>query len=70
MGRSAERLATLAEELGATSLTVDASKMEELEKAVLSVGAIQGIVNCAGSILLKPAHLVSEAEWRRRLTRI
>ena len=67
LGRSAERLAPLAEELGATSLVVDASQIEELEKAVLSLGAIQGIVNCAGSILLKPAHLVSEAEWRQTI---
>ncbi len=67
LGRSAERLAPLAQELEATSLVVDASKIEELEKAVLSLGAIQGIVNCAGSILLKPAHLVSEAEWRQTI---
>jgi NAD(P)-dependent dehydrogenase (short-subunit alcohol dehydrogenase family) len=67
LGRSAGRLAPLAEELGATSLVVDASKIEELEQAVLSLGAIQGIVNCAGSILLKPAHLVSEAEWRQTI---
>jgi NAD(P)-dependent dehydrogenase (short-subunit alcohol dehydrogenase family) len=60
-------LAPLAQELEATSLVVDASKIEELEKAVLSLGAIQGIVNCAGSILLKPAHLVSEAEWRQTI---
>jgi NAD(P)-dependent dehydrogenase (short-subunit alcohol dehydrogenase family) len=67
LGRSAERLVPLAQELGATSLVVDASKMEELEQAVLSLGVIQGIVNCAGSILLKPAHLVSEAEWRQTI---
>jgi NAD(P)-dependent dehydrogenase (short-subunit alcohol dehydrogenase family) len=67
LGRSAERLAPLAEELRAASLVVDAAKIEELEQAVLSLGAIQGIVNCAGSILLKPAHLVSEAEWRQTI---
>ncbi len=67
LGRSAERLAPLAQELGAASFQVDASKIEELEAAVLSLGAIQGMVNCAGSILLKPAHLVSEAEWRQTI---
>jgi NAD(P)-dependent dehydrogenase (short-subunit alcohol dehydrogenase family) len=67
LGRSAERLAPLAEQLGAASLVVDAGKIDELERAVLSLGAIQGIVNCAGSILLKPAHLVSEAEWRQTI---
>ena len=67
LGRSAERLATLAAELGAPSIIVDAAKIDELEQAVSSLGAIQGIVNCAGSILLKPAHLISEAEWRQTI---
>jgi NAD(P)-dependent dehydrogenase (short-subunit alcohol dehydrogenase family) len=67
MGRSAEKLASLAEELNAPSLVVDAIKIDELEQAVLSLGAIQGIVNCAGSILLKPAHLITETEWRQTI---
>jgi NAD(P)-dependent dehydrogenase (short-subunit alcohol dehydrogenase family) len=67
LGRSAQRLTPLAEELGALSLVVDASKIEEFEQGMLSLGVIQGIVNCAGSILLKPAHLVSEAEWRQTM---
>jgi NAD(P)-dependent dehydrogenase (short-subunit alcohol dehydrogenase family) len=67
LGRSAERLAPLAEELRAPSLVVDAGKIEDLEQSVLSLGSIQGIVNCAGSILLKPAHLISEAEWRQTI---
>lgn len=66
-GRSADRLAGLAAELNAPSIVVEASNIEELERAVLALGLIQGIVNCAGSILLKPAHLISEAEWRQTL---
>ncbi len=67
LGRSAERLAPLAAELGAQSLVVDAAKIDELEQAVLSLGSLQGVVNCAGSILLKPAHLITEAEWRQTI---
>lgn len=66
-GRSSERIATLAAELGARSVVVDATKLEEFEQAVSSVGPIAGIVNCAGSILLKPAHLVTEHEWRQTI---
>jgi NAD(P)-dependent dehydrogenase (short-subunit alcohol dehydrogenase family) len=66
-GRSAERLAPLAAELGAPSHVVDASRIEELEQVVSALGPIAGIVNCAGSILLKPAHLINEAEWRQTI---
>lgn len=67
LGRSADRLAALGEELGAETHTVDASKVADLEPLVLGFGAVNGIVNCAGSILLKPAHLTTEAEWNETL---
>ena len=67
LGRSAEKLAPLAAELQARSLAVDATKLDELEQAISSFGTIAGIVNCAGSILLKPAHLITEAEWRQTI---
>ncbi len=66
-GRSAERLAPLAAELNARSVAVDAAKLEELEQAVASTDNLAGVVNCAGSILLKPAHLITEAEWRQTI---
>ena len=34
-----------------------------LEDARAKYGTVSGLVNLAGSILLKPAHLVSEEEW-------
>jgi NAD(P)-dependent dehydrogenase (short-subunit alcohol dehydrogenase family) len=67
LGRSAERLAPLAAELNAQALEVDATKLDDLEKAFSSLGTIAGVVNCAGSILLKPAHLITEAEWRQTI---
>jgi len=67
MGRSAERLAPLGEELVALTQVLDASKAEALEHAVAALGTIHGIVNCAGSILLKPAHLTTETEWNETI---
>ena len=67
LGRSAAKLAPLGEELGAQTQALDASKAEALEHAVAAFGPINGIVNCAGSILLKPAHLTTEAEWNQTI---
>ena len=44
---------------------LDAARVMDLEQALDS--PITGIVNCAGSILLKPAHLTSEAEWQQTM---
>ena len=46
---------------------VDASKVDDLDKLVATLGPIHGIVNCAGSLLLKPAHLTSAAEWNQTI---
>lgn len=67
MGRSGERLAPLAVELSADTRVIDATCAAELEHAVMECGPIQGIVNCAGSLLLKPAHLTTEAEWKQTI---
>lgn len=67
LGRSADKLTPLGEELGAQTQALDASKADDLEQAVTALGAINGIVNCAGSILLKPAHLTTEAEWKQTI---
>jgi NAD(P)-dependent dehydrogenase (short-subunit alcohol dehydrogenase family) len=63
LGRSLDRLAPLAGELDAEMHVVDASKVDEFDKLVATLGPIHGIVNCAGSLLLKPAHLTTLAEW-------
>ena len=67
MGRTADKLALLSQELDAPMQTVDASNPAELEAAVAANGPIQGIVNCAGSVLLKPAHLTNDSEWSETL---
>lgn len=70
--RRSEPLETVSRELGgAVTGTVDATSLEEVEDFVKSVaesqGAVNGIVNCVGSILLKPAHATSEDEWRQTI---
>ncbi len=63
IGRSAERLRVLSEELDSPMAVADAAQAEPLQQALNSAGSLQGIVNCAGSVLLKPAHLTSDSDW-------
>jgi NAD(P)-dependent dehydrogenase (short-subunit alcohol dehydrogenase family) len=66
-GRNGDKLQTLADELHAVAHPLDATRFEEvnacLEKAVELRGRLDGVANCVGSLLLKPAHATSEAEW-------
>jgi NAD(P)-dependent dehydrogenase (short-subunit alcohol dehydrogenase family) len=67
MGRTAGKLAELGQELDAPHYAVDAAHAAELDAAMASCGPAQGIVNCAGSVLLKPAHLTSDTDWNDTL---
>lgn len=66
-GRDAPRLETLATELGMPWGTVEATDPDAIDgvadRAVAELGGLDGLANCAGSILLKPAHLTSAADW-------
>ncbi len=63
IGRSAGRLTALGAELESPIAVADATQGEALVQALNVAGALNGIVNCAGSVLLKPAHLTSDNEW-------
>lgn len=67
VGRSKERTELLATELHASPQVVDATDMEQVDACVRRVqeqlGPVDGIVNCVGSMLLKPAHLTTGIEW-------
>jgi NAD(P)-dependent dehydrogenase (short-subunit alcohol dehydrogenase family) len=67
-GRSAERLATAAAELGVETVVCDATDFGAVEQVVNEVaqrhGRLDGVANLVGSILLKPAARTSESEWR------
>jgi NAD(P)-dependent dehydrogenase (short-subunit alcohol dehydrogenase family) len=66
-GRSEEKLADLAEGKDATTVTIDATRFEDVEKAVKTAldwsGRLDGVANVVGSILLKPAHLVTPDDY-------
>ncbi len=66
-GRDQEQLASLARATGALPVVGDASRFAEMdaafERATAELGPLTGAVNCAGSLLLKPAHLTTEAEY-------
>ena len=65
-GRNPEKLEALAAEIGAVSLVLDARRAAEihagLERAVERFGRADGVANCGGSLLLKPA-LTSQDEF-------
>jgi NAD(P)-dependent dehydrogenase (short-subunit alcohol dehydrogenase family) len=67
IGRTADRLQPLATELDFPFAVADAAQAESLQNALTTAGPLQGIVNCAGSVLLKPAHLTTDAEWSQTL---
>ena len=60
-------LRELADECGATARVLDATDFDlvssAVEAAVEAHGRIDGIVNCVGSVLLRPAHLTSREDW-------
>jgi NAD(P)-dependent dehydrogenase (short-subunit alcohol dehydrogenase family) len=70
-GRNIDRLQALANELGGSVHPLDATSLEAVQKAVDDViaehGRLDGVANCVGSILLKPAHRTSGEEWRSTL---
>jgi 3-oxoacyl-[acyl-carrier protein] reductase len=71
-GRDEVRLANLAAELNAETFCVDARNLREvescMERAAELHGHVNGVANCVGSLLLKPAHLLSEEEWDATLS--
>jgi len=67
-GRTEEPLRALAAELGQPFFEVDAKDWAQtaaaVDSAVEQFGRLDGAVNLAGSIILKPAHLTTIDEWR------
>lgn len=71
-GRDEAKLAALAAELqGSETFVLDAKDTNQIEagieRAAEIFGQVEGIANCIGSFILKPAHLTSEAEWQDTL---
>jgi NAD(P)-dependent dehydrogenase (short-subunit alcohol dehydrogenase family) len=61
-------LEELKAELGITTASIEDVSTEAVEaiarRAGEEFGRLDGIANCIGSLLLKPAHLTSEQEWQ------
>lgn len=69
VGRNEEKLSALGRELDQPFVTVDLSGSHPLEQALQAAaevsGGFHGLVNCIGSLLLKPAHSTTDEEFRR-----
>ncbi|MBM3848277.1 MAG: SDR family oxidoreductase, partial [Verrucomicrobia bacterium] len=69
--RGRERLETLAAELQAHIEPCDAMDATAIDFALNAVwnkyGQLDGVVNCCGSLLLKPAHLTTSEEWEHTI---
>lgn len=69
VGRNEEKLITLADELHQPYAVVDFKSSQPLEdtlkRASDADGEFAGIVNCIGSVVLKPAHATSDEEFRQ-----
>ena len=66
-GRDQGRLEAIGEETGAMTVKLEARDSAAVDTAfsqgIEHFGRVDGVVNCAGSILLKPAHLISDSEF-------
>jgi NAD(P)-dependent dehydrogenase (short-subunit alcohol dehydrogenase family) len=66
-----KKLENLVRELGGNHISLDATRIQEVESCVQETvetyGRIDGIANCVGSVMLKPAHLTSDDEWASTL---
>lgn len=67
-GRDAAKLEAVSAELGQAGIAFDAASFDSVERAVQEAaarhGRLDGVALCSGSLLLKPAHLTTETEYR------
>ena len=74
VARGAERLEALESETGARTLAADATQFDGVDRAVglatETWGRLDGLVNCVGSVLLRPAHMTSEDAWRETIEKM
>jgi len=60
-------LTAVAQETGAEVVQLDATETGEVgqavDQALETFGRLDGIANCVGSLLLKPAHITTDEEW-------
>jgi NAD(P)-dependent dehydrogenase (short-subunit alcohol dehydrogenase family) len=66
-GRNLGQLSRGAEAIEGPFITCDVTDFEQIKECIDTVrgtfGQLDGVANCAGSIMLKPAHLTTPEEW-------
>ncbi len=71
-GRDVARLSALAGELGCAHAHAEAGDSASIEAAIAAgaqqFGQLHGVANCFGSLLLKPGHVTTDAEFDAVLT--
>ena len=69
--RGSDRLKQIGLELDAPVRELDATQSQPVEECLAAAaemfGRLDGTVNCVGSVLLKPAHLTTDAEWQQTI---
>ena len=69
--REPDKASHLAGETGCAVCRVEADDAASIDACVKAAiekyGDVTGVVNCIGSVLLKPAHLTSDAEWHHTI---
>jgi len=72
VARDEGRVTALAERLGGRAFVAEGTSPESLGRCFHEIkehyGRIDGTANCIGSLLLKPAHLTTDAEWDATMT--
>jgi len=70
--RDEGRLNLLATEVKSDCCLLDVTDPASVENCFTKIiekhGRLDGVVNCVGSLLLKPAHLTTDAEWAQTIT--
>lgn len=69
-GRDRQRLQALAADTGGQAIEVDGRDFEQVDRFLSRAaesGTLTGVVNCAGSVILKPAHLTSQANYEETI---
>jgi len=70
-GRDPGKLAQLAADIGGETVALDATEPDQVEaclrRAAEVFGRLDGVANCVGSLLLKPAHAITVQEWQAML---
>ncbi len=71
--RTEETVGELAAEIGGVGLSVDATELNDvqliIDHALSRFNRLDGIANCVGSILLKPAHLTSVDDYKETVAK-